>query len=159
VPNITVEHTLMIPILLIQVFLFPIAVKVMTSTWTDARRQNVLQDAADHLSSIIQQLYFCLNRTEISAGNITQASTLPRTVESYPYTAVVDSLVSLGSDSSKVLTLTLTLEQAGNTATASVIVGPKVEWDEDSPAFRSNSPQASIKVQKFENGTLLFSFG
>ncbi len=156
-PNITIEHAIMIPILLLQVFLFPLAVNTMTSAWTDARRQNVLQDAADHLGSMIQQLYFCLNQKEISAGNVTQASTLPPTIESYPYTAVVESLVSLGSDSSKILTLTLTLEDAGNTATATVTLGPNVEWE--GGVFISNSPDACIKARKSDDDVLFFSFG
>lgn len=151
-PNITIEYTIMVPILLIQVFLFPIAVNVMTLEWTDARRQNALQDAADHLGSMIQQLYFCLNQERIAAGNVTQASTLPPTIESYPYNAT-------GSMSSQTLLLILRLQKAGNTATATVKLGPNAKWDPDSPDFRSDSPTASIKVEKIGNGTLLFSFG
>lgn len=156
-PHIVIEHVIMIPILLIQIFLFPLAVNIMTSAWTDARRQNVLQDAADHLGSMIQQLYFCLDQKEISAGNVTQASILPPTIESYPYTAIVDSLVSLGFDSSKILTLTLTLQQAGNTATTTVTLGPNVEWE--GGVFISNSPDACIKVRKSDDDVLFFSFG
>lgn len=155
-PHIVIEHVIMIPILLIQIFLFPIAVNIMTSAWTDARRQNALQDAADHLGSMIQQLYFCLNQTEISAGNVTQALTLPPTIESYPYTASVDSLISLGSNSSKILTLSLTLEEAGNTATATVTLGSNVEWE--GGVLISNSSDACIKVRKSDHDVLFFSF-
>ena len=110
-PNIAIEHVMMVPILLIQIFLFPLAVNIMTSAWTDARRQNVLQDAADHLGSMIQQLHIFLNQEEMASGNITQASTLPPTIESYPYTAIVDSLIPLGSDSSKILTQPLAVAE------------------------------------------------
>jgi len=147
---------MMVPILLIQIFLFPLAVNIMTSAWTDARRQNVLQDAADHLGSMIQQLHVFLNQEEIASGNITQASTLPPTIESYPYTAIVDSLIPLGSNSSKILTLTLTLQKAGNTATATVTLSPNVEWE--GGIFISNSPDACIKVRKSDD-VLFFSFG
>jgi hypothetical protein len=127
VPNITIEHTIMLPILLLQVFLLPLVANTMALAWTDARRQNALQDAADHLGSMIRQLYSCFSQQGISAGNVTQASTLPPTIEGYPYTAVVDSLVSLGSDSSKILTLTLTLEEVGNTAMTRVTLSPDAE--------------------------------
>ena len=155
-PNITIEHAIMLPILLLQVFLFPIALNIMASAWTDARRENTIKDAADHLGSMIQQLYFCLNQKEISTGNVTLASTLPPMIESYPYTAVVDSLVSLGLNSSKILTLTLTLQEAGNTATATITLGPNVEWE--GGTFISNSPAACIKVRKSDDA-LFFSFG
>lgn len=147
----------MIPLLLIQIFLFPLAVNVMTSAWTEARRQNALQDVADHLGGVIQQLYFCLNEKKIASGNVTIASTFPTTIESYAYTAVADSLVSLGFNSSKILTLTLTLQEAGNTATASVALGPNVEWE--GGVFVSDSPEACIKVRKSDEKFLFFSFG
>jgi len=157
VTHITIEYVILIPLLFIQILIFPFAANLMTSTWASARRNTALQDAAGHLASTIQQLYLCVNREEIMAGNITQASTLPTTIESYPYTATGNLSAPLDSNSSRVLTLTLRLEQAGNTATGTALLGPNARWD--GGTFRSNSPDASIKVRKFVNGTLLFSFG
>jgi len=154
VPHITIEYVMLIPLLFIQILVFPFAASVMTSSWVDARRDAALQGIASHLASTIQQLYLSVNREEIVAGNITQASTLPPTIESYPYTAMGNMSASL--DSSKVLTLTLRLEEARNTVTATALVGPNAKWS--GGTLRSNSPDASINVQKFTNGTLLFSF-
>jgi len=156
VPHITIEYVILVPVLFAQILVFPLAASMMTSSWADVRRDAALQGAASHLASTIQQLYLSVNREEIVAGNIIQASTLPPTIESYPYTATGNLSATLDSNSSRVLTLTLRLEEAGNTAKASALFGPNARWD--GGTFRSDSPDASIKVRKFVNGTLLFSF-
>jgi len=155
VPHVTIEHVILVPLLFIQILVFPFAASMMVSIWAEAHRKVELKDAANHLASVIQQLYLSANREEILAGNITQASTLPPTISSYPYTATGSLRVS---DSSRVLTLFLTLEEVENTVTANAVLGSNVLWMEGS-VFRSNSPNASVRVQKFANGTLLFSFG
>jgi hypothetical protein len=158
VTHITIEHVILIPLLFIQIIVFPLAASIMTSNWADYSRDNALRDAADHLASTIQQLYLSVNRNEISAGTVTQASTLPPSIASYPYTAVGSLSSPLDSNSSKILTLSLALQIVGNTATASAVLGSNVLWQKGS-IFQSNSANASIIVQKFSNGTLLFSFG
>lgn len=157
-PHITIEHVILVPLLFIQILVFPFVASMMASNWADSYRDAALKDAANHLASTIQQLYLSVNRREISAGNVTQASTLPPTIESYPYTAVGSLNSPSTPDSSKILTLSLTLEKVENTATANAVLGPNVLWEEES-IFQSTSPNASIEVQKFANGTLLFSFG
>ena len=157
-PNVTIEHVILIPLLFAQILVFPLAASVMTSNWADSYRDAALKDAANHLASTIQQLYLSANREETLAGTITQASPLPLTVDSYPYAAVGSLRASSGQNSSKILTLTLTMEMVGNTATANALLGPNVLWQEES-LLQSNSADAFIEVQKFANGTLLFSFG
>lgn len=154
-PHITIEHVIMIPLLIAQIFVFPFVASRMASSWTDSHRDMVLKDVANYLASTIQQLYLSVNREEISAGNVTQASTLPQTISSYPYTATGSLKVA---DSSRVLSLSLTLEEVGNTVKVNAVLGSNALWIEES-VFRSTSPGASVKVQKFANGTLLFSFG
>ena len=153
--HITIEYVIMIPVLFAQIIVFPFAANVMATKWTDNQREAELQDAAGHLASTIQQLYLSINRKEISVGNITQASTLPPTIQSHPYTANGSLRIV---DSSKVLTLFLELQGTRTTATATAVLGSNVLWMEES-VFRSDSLDASIEVQKFANGTLLFSFG
>ena len=155
-PHITIEYTILIPVLFIQIIVFPFVANTMAMTWADSHREVELQDAASRLASTIQQLYLCINREEISAGNITQASTLPSTIQSYSYKAT-GSLRT--ANSSKVLTLLLELQgTTTTTATATAVLGSNALWVEES-VFQSNSLNASIKVQKFDDGTLLFSFG
>ena len=155
--SVTIEYVILIPLLFSQVIVFPFVASTMASSWQDSQRNIELQDAADHLASTIQQLYLTINNDEILAGTVTQASTLPVTVGSYPYTATGSLSNPSDPDSTRILTVTLTLEELGNTVTAAAVLGPNVQWTEST--LRSNSPNASIDVQKFSNSTLVFSFG
>ena len=56
-----------------------------------------------------------------------------------------------------VFTAFLTLDEIGNTVTASAVLGPNVLWTDS--VLRSTSMNASIIVEKYSNGTLGFSFG
>ena len=155
--SVTIEYVILIPLLFSQVIVFPFVASTMTSNWQDSQRNIELQDAADHLASTIQQLYLTINNEDILAGTVTQASTLPVTVGSYPYTATGSLSSPSDPDSTRILTVTLTLEELGNTVTAAAVLGPNVQWI--TSTLRSNSANASIDVQKFSNSTLVFSFG
>ena len=157
-PSVTIEYVLLIPLLFTQVIVFPFVASTMTSSWQDSQRDVALQGAADHLASTIQQLYLTVDREVILAGNVTQASTIPLTVDSYPYTATGLLNNPSDPDSTRILTVTLTMEEMGNTVSAVAVLGPNVLWTNGS-ILQSNSPNASIDVQKFSNGTLVFSFG
>lgn len=154
--SVTIEYVMLIPLLFTQVIVFPYVASALTSSWQESQFTVEMQDAADHVASTIQQLYITVNRDEILEGTITQSSTIPVSIGSYPY--VVDgSLNDPGDGYSKILTVFLTLDDIGNTATASTVLGPNVKWI--SSDFRSTSVDASIIVEKFSNGTLVFSFG
>ena len=154
--SVTIEYVILIPLLFSQVILFPFVASTMTSSWQDSQRNLELQDAAGHLASTIQQLYLTINSENILAGNITQTSPVPVTVGSYPYDATC-SLSHPPDSSAKILKVTLTLEEVGNTATAAAVLGDNVEWTDST--LQSNSADASINVMKDEDGTLTFSFG
>ena len=157
--SVTIEYVIMIPLLFTQVIVFPLVASTMTSNWQNSQRNIELQDTADHLASTIQQLYLTINGNDVLAGYITQASTLPITVASYPYTATGSLNDPPDPDATKILTVTLTLDDVGNTVTAQAVLGPNVQWIEST--FRSTSTDASINVQKLDDAehTLVFSFG
>ena len=157
-PNVTIEYVILIPLLFTQLIVFPFVASTITSNWQDSQRDVELQDAANHLASTIQQLYLTLNRDEILECTVTQASPVPKTVGSYPYTAT-GSLSSLSENSTRILSFTLTMDEVGNTATASAVLGPNVSWTEST--LRSTSADAYIQVQKLddEEHTIIFSFG
>jgi hypothetical protein len=156
VPSVTIEYVILIPLLFSQVIVFPFVASTMTSSWQNSQRNIELQDAANHLASTIQQLYLTINSENILAGEITQTSPVPITVGFYPYDATC-SLSNPPGGSAKILTVTLTLDEVGNTATASAVLGDNVEWTDST--LRSNSADASINVVKDVDGTLTFSFG
>jgi hypothetical protein len=153
VPSVTIEYVILIPLLFTQVIVFPLVASTVASNWQDSQREVELQDAANHLASTIQQLYLTLNRDEILECTVTQDSPVPVTVGSYPYNARLNP----PDGSSSILKVTLTLDEVGNEATASAVLGPDATWTES--ILRSTSTDAEIRVQKFSNGTVAFSFG
>jgi hypothetical protein len=157
--SVTIEYVIMIPLLFTQVILFPLVASTMTSNWQNSQRNIELQATADHMASTIQQLYLTINSQDVLTGSVTQASTLPTTVASYPYTATGSLSDPPDPGATKILTVTLTLDDVGNTVMAKAILGPNVQWTEST--FRSTSADASINIQKLNDAdyTLVFSFG
>jgi hypothetical protein len=148
----------MTPLLVIQILLFPFVASTMSSYWANATRDITLQETASQIASTIQQLYLSLNRIEVTAGTVTQASTFPTQIAGHSYTTRGSLSASLEQGYGKILTINLTLQVLGNSATAKTSLGSNTLWTTQS-VFTSSSLTASIKVQKFANGTLLFSFG
>ena len=147
----------MVPILLVQVILIPVATSWMMDSWVIRRRETALQDVASHLGTTIQQLYFSLNREEIAAGTTTQVANVPPFVESIPYVVTASDRKV---ENSMIIDLYLALMGIGITVTTRVTLGPNVLWGQST--FVSNSTSASIKVEKFSNASgsfLSFSFG
>ena len=159
--HITIEYMIMIPVLILQIFLFPLTASWLMNIWVDSRRTLALQDVASHLGSTIQQLYFSLNHETIFAGTATYSPGLPPFIENYDYIGNATlRTVSESEDSSKVLSLTLTLAKTKITVTTLVILGPNVQWQPS--VFVSNSTNACIKAVKFwdtDEYTIRLSFG
>ena len=154
-PNVTIEYVILIPLLFTQVIVFPYVASTMASNWQNSQIDIELQTAANHLVSTIQQLYMTLNSEAILAGTVTHESPLPLTIGLYPYTAI-GSLNDPPDNFAKVLTVTLTLDELGNTATASTVLGDNVNWIPST--LRSNSVDGYIVIQK-DADILTFSFG
>ena len=157
-PSVAIEAVILAPLLVVQILLFPFVATTMSSYWENATRDVTLQETASQMGSTIQQLYLSLSRAEVSVGTATQASAFPAEIDGHSYNATGSLRSSLEPNSGKILLLNLMLEDFGNTATTQTSLGSNVSWNENS-VYRSSSPNASIKVQKFTNGTLLFSFG
>ena len=109
-PHVTIEHVIMIPILILQIFLFPVVASYLMNVWVDSRRTLVLQDAASNMGSTIQQMYFALNHPTIPAGTTSDQFGLPPYIDGYSYTANA-TLQPSGSatNSSQVLEITVRL--------------------------------------------------
>ena len=156
--HITIEYMIMLPMLILQIFLFPLTASWLMNIWVDSRRTLALQEAASHLGSTIQQLYFSLNHETISAGTATYSPGLPPFIENYNYVGNATlRAVSGSADSSKVLSITLTLAKTKISVTTSVILGSNVLWR--SSVFVSNSTNACISAQKLSDGTIRLYFG
>ncbi|MEM2338083.1 MAG: hypothetical protein QXT44_00620 [Candidatus Bathyarchaeia archaeon] len=157
--HITIEYVIMLPILIMQIILFPLTASLLMNVWVDSRRTLTLQEAAGHLGSVIQQVYFTLNHKTITTGSIIQKPDVPSLIENLPYTgnATLKAVLDSSINSSKILTITLRLKETGTTVTTTVLLGPNVVWQEST--FISNSPDACIIAQKLQNKTILLRFG
>lgn len=156
--HITIEYMIMLPLLILQIFLFPLTASWLMNIWVDSRRTLALQDVASHLGSTIQQLYFSLNHETISAGTATYTPELPPFIENYYYTANATLHAVSGSvNSSKALKITLTLAKTKITVTTLVILGPNVLWRPS--VFVSNSTNALVSAEKLSDGTIRLYFG
>jgi hypothetical protein len=149
---------IMIPILIMQIFLFPLTAGWIMTTWVDSRQTLALKETVSHLGSSIQQVYSALNHESISAGTVTNRLEVPPFIEGHAYTGNA-SLRNLGpaQNSSKVLDVTLSLMGSSIQASTSVTLGQNIEWQDST--FMSNSTFASIIAVKQWNGTILMSFG
>ena len=158
-PHVTIEYVIMVPVLILQIFLFPLTASWLMNIWVDSRRTLALQEAVSHMGSSIQQVYSALNHDSISAGAVTQRVDVPPFIENYPYigNATLKAVSDPSLNSSKVLQITLQLRTVGTIVTTSVILGQNVAWKES--VFVSNSTNACIRAEKFANGTICLSFG
>jgi hypothetical protein len=158
-PNVTVEYMIMLPLLILQIFLFPITAAWLMNVWVDSRESLTLQDAASHLGSILQQLFFSLNHDTISVGTAAYAAQLPAFIENtyYTGTAIVKTVSEPFQNSSKVLELTLMLAGNNTSVKTSVVLGPNALWRNST--FVSNSANAYVGGEKFPNSTICLYFG
>jgi hypothetical protein len=157
--QITIEYMILIPVLILILFLFPIAVTSIMGTWVDSRRTLELQEAASHLGSSIQQVYLSLNHTSIQTGTLSGVLDIPRFIEGYSFkgNASLRAVLDPALDPTRVLDITLKYVGLGISSTTSVTLGQNVEWV--SSAFYSNSSDASLYAQKLADGTVRLSFG
>jgi phage tail tape-measure protein len=157
--NVTIEYVIMLPLLILQVILFPVTAGLLMNVWVSSRRTIALQEAANNLGSTMQQIYSELNQAAISATSVMQkSSSVPAFIENYPYTGTATLQAASGSalNSGKVLKITLTLETTGISVTTLVNLGKNVQWSPST--FESNSTNAGISAQKFANATIRLSF-
>lgn len=157
--HVTIEYMIMMPLMILQIFLFPLTASWLMNVWVDSRRTLALQDVAGHLGSTMQQLYFSLNHDTIPAGKATYFPMLPPFIENVYYVANATLMTASdsGLNSSRFLELTAKLMGTQNSATTTVVLGANSLWQDT--IFVSNSTHACISAQKFLNGTISLWFG
>jgi hypothetical protein len=156
-PHVAIEYVIMVPILIAQIFLFPLAANVLTNTYVESRRRLAVETAASRLASSIQQLYFSLNHESVPPGTVTYDPGLPKYIDGYHYVAKGE-LTSIREGGATRLNISLTVVGLNIKVTAYATLGPNVSWDADS-VFTSNSTNAFIEVTKDSSGAFYFRFG
>jgi hypothetical protein len=155
--EIAVEYVILIPLLMVQIFLFPYAANLIMSNWTTQSRTLALQDAASQLGSSIQQLYSALNHVTVTSGSVTSSLGIPSSISGYVFYGNA-SLITAGLGSAEVLNLTLTFVGSRVSASTTITLGENAQWQQSS-SFMSNSTTACINANKNSSGTVLLSFG
>jgi hypothetical protein len=156
--NITIEYVILLPVLVLQIFLFPLAVGWLMNIWVTSRQTLALQNTTSHMASVIEQLYFSINHPSISTGEATYSLGLPVSIESLIYTGTGNlQKVNQSANSTKILTLAFALSSTTLTATSSVVLGPSASWKPST--FMSNSTHACVSADKLINGTIILWFG
>jgi hypothetical protein len=155
----TIEYMILIPVLILQIFLFPIMVGAVMGQWTTDRQALELQQTASSLSGIIEQTYLSLNHTSILSCTFNSTLNFPATIEGFNYTAkaTLQAVSDTTYGSSQVLTLTLTLKGTQISTTVSATLGQNVQWENS--VFASNPPTNCLIAQKLPTQTIQLSFG
>jgi hypothetical protein len=155
--HITIEYMIMMPLLIMQIFLFPMAASWLMNVWVESRRTLALQEAASRIGSAVQQLYLSMHYGTMS-GAATQRVAVPPFIENHPYigNASLKTVLDPTLNSSRVLDLSFQLQGTRINVKASVILGQDVLWRQSK--FVSNSTDAGLRAEKFANGTILLSF-
>lgn len=151
---------IMVPLLILQILLFPVTAAWLMNIWVNSRQSLALQDATSHIASVIQQLYSALNHNRtILAGKTTYSPGLPPLIEGNVYAGNATlKAISLSGNAAKILNLSFKLLKTSITATSSVVLGPNALWKPST--FMSNSTYACITANKTApNGSIVLWFG
>jgi len=157
-PHITIEYVIMLPLLIMQIILFPMAAGWLMNIWVTSRETLALQDATSQIASAMEQLYFSINHPSISTGEATYSLGLSPSIENSIYTGYGSlQKVNQQVNSTRILTLTFSLSKTTITAKSSAVLGPNASWQ--SSTFMSNSTHACVSANKLLNGTVVLWFG
>lgn len=155
-PQIAIEYMILIPVLILQIFLFPMTATVIMNTYVDSRLTIELQEIAGHMGSSIQQLYYAIDHGSISDGSMRITLDTPPLIEGRAYTTTLSNVTHLDS-SYQIMNVTLQLIGSKNSASTVVTLGQNVDWQENL-AFNSTAHSPSIVATK-TNNSIWLSFG
>jgi len=154
--HITIEYMIMIPVLIMQIFLFPLTASVIMDTWSNSSTTLQLQEAAGHTGSCIQQLYYTLNHASISNGSVKITLGSPPLIENRAYTTTLRHVTQTGA-SYAIMNVTLSLIGIKSAVSTIVTLGDNVNWTENL-SFNSTAHNPSLIANKTSN-FIWISFG
>lgn len=157
-PQVAIEYMIMVPLLILLIFIFPIAAATIMGTWSNSQMTLELQEISGHLGSSIQQLYYSMNHASISSGSITAKLDVPTVVTNgnngYNYRITLSNATNPNS-SVQVMNITLSLIGANGKASTIVTLGQNAIW-QNNLAFKSNT--VSLISATKSSGTISLSF-
>jgi len=154
VPSITLEYMIMIPVLILQIFLFPITASVIMNTWADSSMTLELQETAGHMGSSIQQLYYTMNHASVPNGTMTITLDTPPLIQGHAYTTTLSHATNIDT-SLQIMNVTLNLIGTRDQTSTLVTLGQNVDWQENL-AFNSTVHSLTLVAQKTSNSIWLY---
>ncbi|MCW3995020.1 MAG: hypothetical protein NWE98_02575 [Candidatus Bathyarchaeota archaeon] len=151
--QVTIEYMIMIPVLIMQIFLFPLTASIIMDAWTDSRMTLELQDTAGYLSSSIQQLYHTINHASIASGSVRIILDIPPLIDGYAYTVTLRH-VQHSDSAAKIMNITLKYIMTDAEFSTLVTLGENVDWQENM-AFNSTSNSLVMVATKTANNIWL----
>jgi hypothetical protein len=154
--HITIEYMIMIPVLIMQIFLFPLTATVIMDNWADSRVTIELQATAGHMGSSIQQLYYTMNHESVFNSSMKITLDVPPLIEGRAYTTTLSHVTHLDT-SYQIMNVTLKLIGTKDQVSTLVTLGSNIDWQENL-AFNSTSHNLSLVANKTAN-SIWISFG
>ncbi|HSV49601.1 MAG TPA: hypothetical protein VLH35_04730 [Candidatus Acidoferrales bacterium] len=153
--QITVEYMIMIPVMILQIFLFPFVATLIMDNWNDSRQTLELHETAGHLSSTIQQMYYTINRASVSSGSASMKINIdiPRTIENHAYTVTLQNVTGLDS-AYRVMNITLRFISFDGSTSTLVTLGDNINWA-DNLAFNSVNTGLCLTATKTADTIIL----
>jgi hypothetical protein len=157
--QVTLEYMILIPVLILQIFIFPFTASVIMDSWTSSRVNMQLQEVTSHLGSSIQQLYYTINHASIATGSLTLNMDAPLAIQDgnkiFYYNITIRNATS-NNNYAKVLNLTLSFINAQGSASTLITLGENIAW-QDNLTFRRETV-SYINATKV-NTAIWLSFG
>jgi hypothetical protein len=151
VAQITIEYMIMIPVMILQIFLFPYIAVTLMDNWTSSRQTIELQDIASQLGSTIQQTYYIINHASVSSGSTSMqvALNIPKTVDNIAYTVTLSHVSNVDS-SYQVMNITLHINSGSASTSTLVTLGDNINW-QNNIAFNSITRNLTLAATKTAN--------
>lgn len=127
--QITIEYMIMVPVMILQIFLFPYVAVTLMDNWTASRQTIELQDIASQIGSTVQQMYYIINHASVSSGTASMkvALDIPQTVDNIGYTVTLSHASNVDS-SYQVMNISLHVNNGNAQTSTLVTLGDNINW-------------------------------
>jgi len=142
--QITIEYMIMVPVLILQIFLFPLVATMLMDNWAESQRTLELQQTAGILGSTIQQMSYAINRASVGTGTASMKVNLdiPPTIENHAYTVTMNKISDLETSYS-IMNISLGFNSVEGYCSTLVTLGGNINWEENL-SFNSISTGLSL---------------
>lgn len=156
--QITIEYMIMVPVMILQIFLFPYVAVTLMDTWTASRQTIELQDIASQIGSTVQQMYYIINHASVSSGTASMkvALDIPQTVDNIGYMVTLSQVSNVGS-SYQVMNITLHTTKGSAQTSTLVTLGDNINW-QNNLQFSSLTRNLTLVATKTAN-TITLTLG